>query len=137
MNQAKGDFLSLQKPLAASLQVLTSSHGNFLSSYFNEHRPSWSFKQRQLNQAITIILRLTKHANILLNTYTVVVFSHLSLQPPFLVQGASNVSPLQPSDRSAILNILNYHCRCIVTWYLLAADSKLVENFQPRSEYSL
>ena len=26
-----------------------------------------------------------------------------------------------------ILNILNYHCCCIVTWHLLAANSKLVE----------
>ena len=48
----------------------------------------------------------------------------------------SSVSPLQPSDRSAILNILNYHCHCIVTWHLLAANSKLVENFGPRSVYS-
>ena len=23
---------------------------------------------------------------------------------------------MQPSDRSAILNMLNYHCRCVVTW---------------------
>ena len=50
---------------------------------FDEHRPSWSFKQRQLNQAITITLRLTEHANIFLNTYPVVFFSHLSLQPLF------------------------------------------------------
>ena len=28
------------------------------------------------------------------------------------------------------------HC-CIVTWHLLAANSKLVENFEPSSEYSL
>ena len=49
----------------------------------DEHRPSWSFKQKQLNQAITITLRLTLHANIFLNTYSVVVFSHLSLQPLF------------------------------------------------------
>ena len=55
----------------------------------------------------------------------------------FLVQGASNVSPLQLSHRSTILNILNYHCRCIVTWHLLAANRKLVEKFQPSSEYSL
>ena len=27
--------------------------------------------------------------------------------------------------------------RCIVTWHLLAANSKLVENFEPSSEYSL
>ena len=46
----------------------------------NEHRPSWSFKQRQLNQAITITLQLTEHANIFLNTYPIVVISHLSLQ---------------------------------------------------------
>ena len=26
---------------------------------------------------------------------------------------------------------------CIVTWHLLAANSKLVENFEPSSEYSL
>ena len=48
---------------------------------FNEHRSSKSFKQRQLNQAITITLQLTEHANIFLDTYPVVVFSHLSLQP--------------------------------------------------------
>ena len=46
-------------------------------------RPSWSFKQRQLNQAIMITLRPTEHANIFLNTYPVVVFGHLSLQPLF------------------------------------------------------
>ena len=45
------------------------------------NRPSWSFKQRQLNQAITITLRLTEHVNIFLNTYPVVVFSDLSVQP--------------------------------------------------------
>ena len=32
----------------------------------NEHRPSWSFKQRQLNQAITITLQRTEHAIIFL-----------------------------------------------------------------------
>ena len=72
----KADFLSSQKPLAASKQVLASSQNNFLSSHkydnFNEHRPSWSFKQTQLNQAIMINLRLTEHANIFLNTYPVV-----------------------------------------------------------------
>ena len=47
---------------------------------FDKHRPSWSFKQRQLNQAITITLRLTEHANIFLNTCPVVVISHLFLQ---------------------------------------------------------
>ena len=26
---------------------------------------------------------------------------------------------------------------CIVTWYLLDANSKLVENFEPSSDYSL
>ena len=50
---------------------------------FDEHRPSWSFKQRQLNQAITITLRLTEHANIFLNINPVVFFSHPSLQPLF------------------------------------------------------
>ena len=79
----KADFLSLQKPLAASQQVLASSQSNFLSSHLDEHGPSWSFKQRQQNQAITITLRLTDYANIFLNTYPVVVFSHLSLQPLF------------------------------------------------------
>ena len=52
-----------------------------ISCHLNEHRPSWSFKQGQLNQAITITLQLTYHANIFLNTYPVVVFSHLSLPP--------------------------------------------------------
>ena len=55
----------------------------------------------------------------------------------FLVQGASNDPPLQPSDRSAILDTLHYHYHCIVTWHLLAANSKFVENFEPSSEYSL
>ena len=119
-------------------KVLASSQNNFLSSHLDEHWPSWSFKQRQVNQAITITLRLTEHSKIFLNTYPVVAFGHLSLQPLFLVQGASNVSPtLQPSDPSAILNILNCHYRCIVTWHLLAANSKSVENFEPSSEYSL
>ena len=40
---------------------------------------------------------------------------HLLCSLFFFLQGASNVSPLKPSHRSAILNILNYHCRCIVT----------------------
>ena len=52
-----------------------------MSMQFNEHRPSWSFKLRWLNQDITITPQLTEHANIFLNTYPVVVFSHLSLQP--------------------------------------------------------
>ena len=65
-----------------------------------------------------------------LSKLALVVFSYLSLQLFFLVQGASNVSPIQPSDRSAISNILNsnYHCRCIVTWHFLTANSKLIEN---------
>ena len=53
------------------------------SLHLNEHEPSWSFKQRQLNQAITITLGLTEHVNIFLNTYSVVVFSYLYLQPLF------------------------------------------------------
>ena len=31
---------------------------------------------------------------------------------------------------------LELPCCCIVTWHLLAANSKLVENFEPSSEYS-
>ena len=66
----------------------------------------------------------------------------------FLVQGASNVSPLQRSPTATIP-----HCNdpirfghfehlelsrcCIVAGHLLAANSKLVENFEPSSEYSL
>ena len=73
----KADFLSSQK-------VLASSQNNFLSSHLNEHRRRWSFKQGQLNQAITITLRLTGDANIFLNTYPVIVFSHLSLKPLLL-----------------------------------------------------
>ena len=77
----QADFLSSQKPLAASSQVLASPQNDFLSSHPNEHRPSWSFEQGQLNQAITITLQLTYHANIFLNTYSVVVFGYLSRQP--------------------------------------------------------
>ena len=62
----KADSLSLQKPLAASYQVLASSQDNFLSLHEYEHSPGWSFKQRQLNQAITITLQLTEHADIFL-----------------------------------------------------------------------
>ena len=42
-----------------------------------------------------------------------------------------------PSNRLVILKHLNYHCHLTVTWHLLAADSKLVEIFQPTREYSL
>ena len=77
INRLKADFLFSQKPLAASSQT------NFLSSHLNEHKPSWFFEQRQLNQAITITLRLTEHDNIFLNTYQVVVFSYFYLQPLF------------------------------------------------------
>ena len=66
----------------------------------------------QLNQAITITLGLTEHANIFLNTYPVVVFSHLSLQPLF---PCTRSQQCFTTDRSAILNTLNYHCRCTVT----------------------
>ena len=78
---------------------------NFLSSHLNEHRPSWSFKQRQLNQAITITLRLTEHANIFLNTYPVVVYSDLSLQPLLLCTRSQQcfTTATIPSG-SAILN---------------------------------
>ena len=48
-----------------------------------------------------------------------------------VIQEAINVSSLQRLDRSGILSVLNYHCRCIVASHLLAANSKLVENFQP------
>ena len=106
----KVDFLSSQKPLAASKQVLASSQNNFLSSHLNEHRPSWSFKQRQLNQAITITLRLTEYANIFLNTCPVVVFSDLSLQPllPCTRSQQCFTTATIPSS-SAILNISNCH----------------------------
>ena len=79
-------------------------------SAFNEHRPSWSFKQRQLNQAITITLRLTEDANIFLTTYPVVVFSHLSLQPllPCTKSQQCFTTAIIPSG-PAILNISNYH----------------------------
>ena len=109
-NLLKADFLSLQKPLAASQQVLASSQNNFLSSHLNEHRPSLSFKQRQLNQAIAITLRLTEHANIFLNTYPVVVFSDLSLQPllPCTRSQQCFTTATIPSG-SAILNISNCH----------------------------
>ena len=78
-----GQYFRVIKADFLSSQVLASSQNNFLSSHLDEHRPSWSFKQRQQNQAITITLRLTEHANISLNTYPVVVFSHLSLQSLF------------------------------------------------------
>ena len=119
-------------------KLLASSQNNFLSSQFNEHRPSWSFKQRKLNQAITITLRLTEHANIFLNTYPVVVFSDLSLQPLLLCTRCQQcfTTATTPSG-SAILNISNCHVCCIVTWHLLATNSKLAENFEPSSEYSL
>ena len=82
---------------------------------FNEHRPSWSFKQRQLNQPITITLRLTEHANIFLNTYPVVVFSDLSLQPllPCTRSQQCFTTATIPSG-SAILNISN--CHVVVLW---------------------
>ena len=109
-----------------------------MSLHLNEHRPSWSFKQRQLNQAITITLRLTEHANIFLNTYPVVVFSDLSLQPllPCTRSQQCFTTATIPSG-SAILNISNCQRCCIVMWHLLAANSKLVENFEPSSEYLL
>ena len=99
---------------------------------------SWSFKQRQLNQAITITLRLTEHANIFLNTYPVVVFSDLSLQPllPCIRSQQCFTTATIPSG-SAILNTRTatlLHCD---VWHLLAANRKLVENFEPSSEYSL
>ena len=77
---------------------------------FNEHKPSWSFKQRQLNQAITITLRLTEHANIFLNTYPVVVFSDLSLQPPLpCTRSQQCFTTATIPSCSAILNISNCH----------------------------
>ena len=39
------------------------------------------FKQRQVNEAIMTISRLTEHANVFVSTYLVVVVSDLSLQP--------------------------------------------------------
>ena len=133
----KADFLSSQKPLAASQQVLASSQNNFLSSHLDEHRPSWSFKQRQLNQAITITLRLTEYANIFLNTYPVVVFSHLSLQPLFPCtksQQCFTTATIRSFDHFEHVELpLSLYCDV----HLLAANSKLVENFQPSSEYSL
>ena len=82
---------------------------------FNEHRPSWFFKKRQLNQAITITLQLTEHANILLNTYPVVVFSDFSLQPliPCTRSQQCFTTAMIPSG-SAILNISN--CHVVVLW---------------------
>ena len=67
-----------------------------------------SFKQARVNQAITIISRRTEHANIFLSTFQSLVIFLCSLL--FHVQGNSDVSPLQPSDRLVILKNLNYHC---------------------------
>ena len=83
-----------------------------------------SLEQRQVNKAITVISQLPEHPNIFFKIYSVVVFSHLSLQPLLPCTGSSNISPLQTSYRSAILENLNCHCRCIITWHLHAANIK-------------
>ena len=89
-------------------------------------------------KSITIISRLTEHANIFFSNYPVVFFGHFCPWSIFfLAQGACNVSPPQSSYLSAILENLNCHCRRIDTWYLLTANRKLVETFQPSSQYSL
>ena len=85
---------------------------------------SWSFKQGQLNQAITIILQRTYHANIFLNTYPVVVFSHRSMQP---LLPCARSQQFFPSATIRSFGHFVQHCHCIVTWHLFAANSKLVE----------
>ena len=63
-------------------------------------------------------LRLTEHSNIFLNTYPVVVFSHLSLQPLRLCTRSQQcfTTATIPSG-SAILNISNYtSLYCVVAF---------------------
>ena len=93
----------------------------------NEHRPSWSFKKGKLNQAITITLRLTEHANIFLNTYPVEVFSHLSLQPLLLCTRSQQCSPTATVRSFGHFEHLELPLSSIVTWHLLDANSKLVK----------
>ena len=58
----KADFLLSQKPVTASQQVLAGSQNNYQSSHGYDNllnlcpglMPSLSFKQRQVNKAITI-----------------------------------------------------------------------------------
>ena len=80
-----------------------------------------------------IISQITDHTNTFFSTYPRAVFSHLSPQLLLSCTRGQQCSPLQPSDRSAILKHLNYHCRRNSSWHLLAANSKLVENIQPRA----
>ena len=85
-----------------------------------------------------ITLRLPEHTNIFLNIYPVVAFCHLSLQP------------LPPCTRSqqcfttaTIRSFVHFeHLELPLSlycdwWHLLAANSKLVENFETGSEYLL
>ena len=89
-------------------------------------RPNLSFIQRQVNKVIsTSISRLTEHDNIFFSTYSLVVFSHLPLQP---LLPCTRPPALQPSDRSAILKNKNYHYRRIATWNLLAANQLKIFN---------
>ena len=83
MHWPLGEFPLFAETTRSELASSRYFVNNFLSWHLDGHRPSWSFKQRQLNQAITITLRLTEHANSFLNTCPVVVFSHLSLQRLF------------------------------------------------------
>ena len=82
---------------------------------------------RQLNQAITITLRLTEHANISLNTYPVVVFGHLSLQPLLPCtrsQQCFTTTTIRSFGHFEHLELPLSLC------HLPDANSKLVENFE-------
>ena len=47
-------------------------------------------------------------------------------------QTASNVSPLQPSNRLAISKTLNCHCCGIVSWFLILANRKISSKFSTK-----
>ena len=81
---------------------------------------------------VASVLSFRNNANIFLSTYATVVFSHLSLQPLF---------PLTRSQQcftTAMIRSLDHfeHLE-LKLWHLLAVNSKLIENFEPSSEYSL
>ena len=74
-----------------------------------------------------IISRLTEQANIFFNAYIryqsfVIFLCSLS----FLALGASNTSPLQLLNGSAMWKNLYYHFQCIFPWHLLAVNSKFM-----------
>ena len=122
------DFLSLQKPLTLSLRVFVSSQNSLYSSHLDDNLLNIGITGLS-NGSNTFTSGFTEHAYICLSIHPVWSLTVFLCSLFFLSRRTNSVSLLQSPELSGILKNLNLHCQSMATWHLLAASSKLVQNF--------